>query len=523
MPSHCERGRTGWWCGVVCAILGLLAAWPAHAQEVWNPTAVEFIASADHNTRLPNGDEAVTHYVLDLFLAGEEKSFLTIDLGKPPPGDDRVIRSEFVQLVSVSEWPPHPGGYEAAVRAVGPLGDGRSDRSNRFKFLAPESCTFGVAPLTILVRTPAEEHGLLGEYFDNGDLTSLVTKRIDEVVDFEWGLALPLADMSPDHEFSVRWRGTLEAPASETFTFYAASDDGARLWIGDELIVDTWNDEGPVEDRGSVSLTAGERYAIRLEFRERGEGAMARLLWSSRSTYKEIIPATRLFPPEPEPPAPGAEAPGDGLLGEYFSGGDFTALAAVRVDSQVDFDWGPSAPLDALNRDDFSVRWTGVLKAPATETVTFYVASDDGARLWIGDEPVIDTWNDYGFIEDRGSVTLTAGELYAVRLEVRERGGDAMARLLWSSRSMAMSPVPTSQMFSLSAVASPGQAADVAVASAPGCVWTATSAADWLTISPDTRTGPGVARLIIDVNPPTEGRSTQVLVAGQPVRVFQGR
>ena len=57
-----------------------------------------------------------------------------------------------------------------------------------------------------------------------------------------------------------------------------------RLWVNGQLIINNWTDHAATEDRGTISLTAGQRYTIRMEFFENVGNATARLLWSSAST-----------------------------------------------------------------------------------------------------------------------------------------------------------------------------------------------------------------------------------------------
>src|SRR5205823_9659379 len=78
--------------------------------------------------------------------------------------------------------------------------------------------------------------GLRGEYYDNIDLTALKLTRTDEVINFDWGLGSPDPAMGPD-TFSVRWTGLIQPRFSEPYTFYITSDDGARLWVNGELVI----------------------------------------------------------------------------------------------------------------------------------------------------------------------------------------------------------------------------------------------------------------------------------------------
>jgi len=137
--------------------------------------------------------------------------------------------------------------------------------------------------------------GLSGTYFDNIDFTGTALNRIDAMVNFAWASGAPTAAMGVD-TFSVRWTGQVLPQFSEAHTFFTVSDDGVRLWVNGQLIVNNWTDHASVENFGTINLTGGQRYDIRMEFYERGGQATAKLLWSSPSTAKTLIPTGRLFP-----------------------------------------------------------------------------------------------------------------------------------------------------------------------------------------------------------------------------------
>src|SRR2546422_721284 len=86
-------------------------------------------------------------------------------------------------------------------------------------------------------------------------------------------------------------------PSSETVTFHTVSDDGVRLWVNGQLIIDNWTDHAPTENSGTIALTAGQRYDIRMDFYENGGGAVAQLYWSSPTITRHIIPQSQLYPP----------------------------------------------------------------------------------------------------------------------------------------------------------------------------------------------------------------------------------
>lgn len=136
--------------------------------------------------------------------------------------------------------------------------------------------------------------GLTGQYFNNLDLTNLVLTRTDAMIDFNWGSKAPDALIQPD-TFSVRWTGQLQPRYSETYTFYTTTDDGVRLWVNGQLLIDRWVDQGATTWSGKIALNAGQKYDLRMEYYENGGSANARLEWESPSQARQVIPQSQLF------------------------------------------------------------------------------------------------------------------------------------------------------------------------------------------------------------------------------------
>ena len=147
---------------------------------------------------------------------------------------------------------------------------------------------------TYRVATGGTGNGLSATYYNNIDFTGTTLTRVDPTIDFAWGSGSPAASIGAD-TFSARWTGQVEAQFTGTYTFYTVSDDGVRLWVNGQQVINNWTDHAPTENSGTIALTAGQRYDIRMEFYENGGGATARLLWSSASVPKAVIPSTRLY------------------------------------------------------------------------------------------------------------------------------------------------------------------------------------------------------------------------------------
>lgn len=159
----------------------------------------------------------------------------------------------------------------------------------------------------------------------------------------------------------------------------------------------------------------------------------------------------------PTPPAtPGT---GDGLKGEYYDGANFTGTKSTRVDPKIDFNWAANAPISGFGTDTFSTRWTGQVQPQFTQTYTFTTKSDDGVRLWVNNQLLINQWKNQAATEYSGSIALTAGQKYAIKMEYFDNTGSASAQLLWSSTSTPRQIIPQSQLYSLNAPTPP---ADIA-------------------------------------------------------------
>ena len=148
-------------------------------------------------------------------------------------------------------------------------------------------------------------------------------------------MAIYVRKESATGPWSARWTGFIEAPSSGEYTFHTFSNDGIRLRVNDALLIEDWTDHGEKEDAGRITLTAGQRYAVRLEYFYNGGQGVSKLWWTPPGGRKEAVPASVLHLP----------AGGRGLRGEYFKGVDLSDAWAQRDDAQVDFAWGVKPPL----------------------------------------------------------------------------------------------------------------------------------------------------------------------------------
>jgi hypothetical protein len=252
--------------------------------------------------------------------------------------------------------------------------------------------------------TPIQITEWRGEYFDNVSLAGAPLVRNDKKIEFDWGQGSPMKGINAN-DFSARWTRRLEFEA-KTYRFYVRVDDGVRLWVDGQLLIDQWQEGSVRTYTAEQDMTQG-KHDIRVEMYEHtGQATIA--FW--RETI-ESYPDWK---------------------GEYFnnkalSGGPFL----VRNDTGIDFDWSTGAPAPGMPADSFGVRWTRQLHYRAGH-YRFIVQVDDGVRLWVDGTLIIDQWHD-GVGSYSGDIYLAEGQ-HQVRMEMYENTGGAMARLWWERR-----------------------------------------------------------------------------------------
>ena len=207
--------------------------------------------------------------------------------------------------------------------------------------------------------TRAGGTGLLGDYFTLPDFAGNSISRIDPTINFNWN-AVPPADGMPQKAYSIRWTGSIQPFETGIYSFFTTADDGVRLWVNGQLIIERWsnvrmpgdiNGDGLVDNAdykilysnygrpggwaqgdfdgdgrvgfadfqtleralgtstppstnfGMIFLQAGVKYDIRLDYYQATGPASIKLEWLTPSQIREVVPQDQLFPPLPPSPA----------------------------------------------------------------------------------------------------------------------------------------------------------------------------------------------------------------------------
>lgn len=132
--------------------------------------------------------------------------------------------------------------------------------------------------LVILFPATAHSQGLKAEYFHGINFDYHILTRIDSKIDFSRRLRSPAPDVRPQF-FSIRWSGSIHAPRTGLYTFHVLADDGIRIWINKQLIIDAWVDQEATRYSGSIMLEAGSNYDIKVEYYNTIIHSVAKLSW----------------------------------------------------------------------------------------------------------------------------------------------------------------------------------------------------------------------------------------------------
>jgi hypothetical protein len=136
---------------------------------------------------------------------------------------------------------------------------------------------------------------------------------------------------------------------------------------------------------------------------------------------------------------------GGGLRGEYFAGNAPSGEPALsRIDQSVDLNLtGATSPGAPIPGDGWSARWTADLEIAVADTFRFSVNCQDGTRLWIDGELIIDKWVTPTVTSEYFSVPIYLEKgIHSLVLEFYDSGGDAVEQLYWSTATMAKVIVP---------------------------------------------------------------------------------
>jgi hypothetical protein len=296
-----------------------------------------------------------------------------------------------------------------------PINGGTSSVKVEARPVAPTPAPTPPPPTVSRCDVPSGQ--FCAEYFNNRTLDGNPTfTQKEAAVDHRWGASGPGNGVSTDN-FSVRWVGRFRFDDAE-YDFSTAADDGIRIFIDDQPIIDQWRDQ-PLSGYSKRQRLAGD-HTVKVEYYENGGDAAVGFGWTkvtnSSSGSRCSVPAGT-------------------FCTEYFTNRTLSGEPAlVREESVIDHNWGDGGPGGSIGNDNFSVRWVGRFAFNGGQ-YSFLAGADDGVRVWVDNDLVIDAWRDQPYSESRANRTLS-GE-HTVKVEYYENGGGAAIHVEWSEAVVA--------------------------------------------------------------------------------------
>ena len=227
-----------------------------------------------------------------------------------------------------------------------------------------------------------------------------------DAIDFDWGAGTPHG-MLPADRFSILFERELEF-APGYYQFHAQADDGVRVWIDDQLVIDEWHGAGGA--RYTVNRALHGEHDLRVEYYE--AAGLASIRFDIRQ-YEQ---------------APEWQA-------QYYAGTEPSGNVALvqqepRSSLPLDYDWSYGAPAaESSGIDLWSARWKGEFDFEEGDFM-FRAIADDGVRVYLDGLRVIDQWRD-GYTDSRNRFIGIGKGRHLVEVEYYERTGRALLRVWW--------------------------------------------------------------------------------------------
>jgi alpha-L-fucosidase len=135
-----------------------------------------------------------------------------------------------------------------------------------------------------------------------------------------------------------------------------------------------------------------------------------------------------------------------GIRYSYYEGSwslmpDFGTLKPVKQGVIPEFDLSPTDL-----REDFGFEYSGYVEVRETGVYGFFTDSDDGSRLYLGDELVVDNDGLHGVQQKKGVIALAAG-LHPIRVQFFQKSGGLDLKVMIQDPSGAKTSITRSMLY----------------------------------------------------------------------------
>lgn len=263
------------------------------------------------------------------------------------------------------------------------------------------------------------------EYFNDTHLGSRCyeTWENSTYIFKDWEYGAPASGCN-SNDFSARFTRNVDF-AGGTYSFHLSHDDGARLYVDGQLVVDAWWD-GDGEHDGGKALSAGE-HQVKIEYYDHNDHARIEAFWFGPGA----LPNNTRDPNQ--------------WWASYWGNRWFWNLPALRQNEGsgfIEHEWGNDGPGYGLPNDNFTSRFERTVNF-ACGRWQFDVHTDDGVRLWVDGNLILDEWRSQVADFSR-EVDLSAGN-HELKLEHGDNGGGAAIHLSWDKVADCAPSTPTLQ------------------------------------------------------------------------------
>lgn len=260
------------------------------------------------------------------------------------------------------------------------------------------------------------------EYFNSKDLNSRCYDSYENstYIFKNWGTGSPASGCNSDN-FSARFTSTFNFSGG-SYSFHCQHDDGCKIFIDGQEKLNAWWDSSFTGHDWGGSLSGS--HEVKIEFYDSGGEARLEVFWSGAGFL---------------PTGPGCTA--DEWCGQYFGNKNLAGTPAVQRNegnTNIDYTWNDGGIGYGFPTDNFSVRWQRNVYFAAGR-YRFHIRVDDGGRLWVNNNLVIDQWKDQGATEYTIDLDLSVGSK-PIKFEYYENGGGAIAQMWWEALQIYQPP-----------------------------------------------------------------------------------
>jgi hypothetical protein len=274
------------------------------------------------------------------------------------------------------------------------------------------------------------------EYWNNTSQSGpAALVRNDAAINFNWGYGSPdLSRIQPDY-FSARWTRNVNFAQQGVYRFSFNVDDGVRLTIDNQVVLDAFTFVGPQQPSVDVPLSAGP-HRITVDYAE--QAGLAYIQFS----FKLVAPCpvyggvgcppppcqpAHSCPPFPPDPARFNNGP---WHTEYFANPNFAGPPTfVRTECCLRFDWRGASPAPGIPGTFWTARFHQT-RYFAAGVYQFVARVDDGIRIYLDGNLIMNEFREQSTRTFTANGNLGAGN-HTLVIEYVQYGGTSDLSVYW--------------------------------------------------------------------------------------------